>query len=37
MAVQADIRLGTVTPEQFRVGTDQVSVIYFGNIKVWEQ
>tara|TARA_R110002060_G_scaffold76152_1_gene86301 strand:+ start:50 stop:163 length:114 start_codon:yes stop_codon:yes gene_type:complete len=37
MAVQSDIRVGTVTPDQFRVGADQVSLIYLGDTKVWEQ
>jgi len=37
MALLENIKVGTVIPEQFRVGTEQVSVIYLGNIKVWEQ
>tara|TARA_R100000541_G_scaffold57544_1_gene67763 strand:+ start:580 stop:693 length:114 start_codon:yes stop_codon:yes gene_type:complete len=37
MATVEKIRVGTITPEQFRVGTGQVSVIYLGDIKVWEQ
>jgi|TARA_R110000823_G_scaffold308255_1_gene431759 hypothetical protein len=37
MAVQDDIRVGTITPDQFRVGADQVSLVYLGDIKIWEQ
>jgi hypothetical protein len=37
MAVQSDIRVGTIIPDQFRVGADQVSLIYLGDIKIWEQ
>ncbi len=30
-----DLRVGTITPASFYIGTDQVSEIYIGTTKVW--
>ena len=38
MAIQSDIRVGGITPQEFRIGTFQISHIYLGdNNLVWEQ
>ena len=37
MAVQDDIKVGGITPQEFRIGAFQISHIYLGDSLVWEQ